>query len=74
MLYFLRRHLQPDNLKRLKRRNTGKKQKLALKEFALGIEGIRRFVNGESIERVHECVLATLAMVQDAGYAFVEYD
>jgi hypothetical protein len=33
-----------------------KKQKLALKEFALGIEGIRRFVNGESIEKVHERV------------------
>jgi len=59
-------YLQPENLKRLKKRNTGKKQKLALKEFALGIEGIRRFVNGESIERVHECVLANLAMEQDA--------
>ncbi|RSD28630.1 polynucleotide kinase-phosphatase [Mesobacillus subterraneus] len=58
-------YLKPENLKRLKKRNTGKKQKLALKEFALGIEGIRRFVNGESIERVHECVLATLAMEQD---------
>ncbi|WP_079508747.1 polynucleotide kinase-phosphatase [Mesobacillus jeotgali] len=58
-------YLQPENLIRLKKRNTGKKQKLALKEFALGIEGIHRFVNKESIERVHECVLATLAMEQD---------
>lgn len=58
-------YLQPENLQRLKKRNTGKKQKLALKEFALGIEGIRRFVYGESIERVHECVLATLAMEKD---------
>lgn len=55
-------YLQPENLKRLKKRNVGKKQKLALKEFALGVEGIQRFVNGESIERVHECVLGTLAM------------
>ena len=58
-------YLSPLNLERLKKRNTGKKQKLALKEFALGIEGIKRFVNGESIERVHECVLATLAMESD---------
>ncbi|NPC94073.1 polynucleotide kinase-phosphatase [Bacillus sp. WMMC1349] len=55
-------YLQPENLKRLKKRNTGKKQKLALREFALGVEGIQRFVNGESIERVHECVLGTLSM------------
>ncbi|MDI2588380.1 polynucleotide kinase-phosphatase [Psychrobacillus sp. NEAU-3TGS] len=58
-------YLSPENLKRLKNRNTGKKQKLALKEFSLGLEGIRRFVDGESIERVHECVLATLALESD---------
>lgn len=58
-------YLAPENLERLKKRTTGKKQKLALREFALGVEGIRRFVNGESIERVHECVLATLAMGSD---------
>lgn len=58
-------YLSPANLERLKKRNTGKKQKLALKEFALGIEGLKRFVNGDSIERVHECVLAALAMESD---------
>ncbi|MDM5333780.1 polynucleotide kinase-phosphatase [Ureibacillus composti] len=58
-------YLDPENLKRLKQRNIGKKQKLALKEFSLGVEGIQRFVNGESIERVHECVLGTLAMESD---------
>ncbi|GIN84967.1 polynucleotide kinase-phosphatase [Heyndrickxia sporothermodurans] len=58
-------YLHPENLKRLKNRNSAKKQKLALKEFALGVEGISRFVNGESIERAHECVLATLAMESD---------
>lgn len=58
-------YLHPENLKRLKNRNSAKKQKLALKEFALGVEGINRFVNGESIERVHECVLVTLAMESD---------
>ncbi|MGE6376064.1 polynucleotide kinase-phosphatase [Peribacillus muralis] len=58
-------YLLPANLERLKNRSTGKKQKLALREFSLGIEGIRRYVKGESIERVHECVLGTLAMESD---------
>ncbi|PJN91115.1 polynucleotide kinase-phosphatase [Bacillus sp. mrc49] len=58
-------YLLPANLERLKNRNTGKKQKLALREFSLGIEGIQRYVKGESIERVHECVLGTLAMESD---------
>jgi polynucleotide kinase-phosphatase len=58
-------YLLPENLNRLKKRNVSKKQKLALKEFSLGVEGIRRFVSGESIERVHECVLGTLAMESD---------
>lgn len=58
-------YLLPENLARLKKRNISKKQKLALKEFSLGLEGINRYVNGESIERVHECVLATLAMESD---------
>ncbi|KAB7705330.1 polynucleotide kinase-phosphatase [Bacillus aerolatus] len=58
-------YLERANLERLKKRNTGKKQKLALKEFALGVEGIQRFVNGESLERIHECVLGTLAMEAD---------
>lgn len=58
-------YLAPDNLIRLKRRNTSKKQRNALKEFSLGIEGIKRFVEGDSIERVHECVLAVLALESD---------
>ncbi|MFY3791119.1 polynucleotide kinase-phosphatase [Ureibacillus sp. MALMAid1270] len=58
-------YLQPENLRRLKERKVGKKQKLALKEFSLGVEGIQRFVNGESISRIHECVLGTLAMESD---------
>ncbi|MBK3495945.1 polynucleotide kinase-phosphatase [Viridibacillus sp. YIM B01967] len=55
-------YTEPANLERLKQRNTGKKQRMALQEFTLGIEGIRRFVNNESLERIHESVLATLAM------------
>lgn len=55
-------YLQPENLKRLKNRNVGKKQRHALMEFSLGIEGVERFVNKDSVERIHECVLATLAL------------
>lgn len=55
-------YLQPENLSRLKQRKVGRKQRHALMEFALGIEGIRRFVNKEPIARVHECVLAALAL------------
>lgn len=58
-------YLLPKNLERLKKRSAGKKGKLALREFSLGVEGIQRFINGESIERIHECVLATLALESD---------
>lgn len=58
-------YLESANLIRLKNRNAGKKQKMALKEFSLGIEGIKRYVNGETIERVHECVLGVLALESD---------
>ncbi|WP_315907131.1 polynucleotide kinase-phosphatase [Priestia koreensis] len=58
-------YLLPENLKRLKERSVSKKQKLALMEFSLGLEGIRRFVDEETTERVHECVLGTLAMESD---------
>lgn len=53
---------EEQHLTRLKNRRTGKKQKLALQEFALSTESIKRFVNGESLERIHECVLASLAL------------
>ncbi|OES45763.1 polynucleotide kinase-phosphatase [Domibacillus iocasae] len=58
-------YLLSQNLERLKKRNTGKKQKTALKEFALGIEGVQRYVSRESLERTHECVLAVLALESD---------
>lgn len=49
-------------LKQLKKRNPSRKMKNALLEFKLGLEGIQRFVHFESSARVHECVLATLAL------------
>jgi hypothetical protein len=38
------------------------KRSLALREFALGIEGLERFVRKEPLRRVHECVLGVLAL------------
>ena len=35
---------------------------LALREFALGVEGLERFVCGEPLRRVHECVFGVLAL------------
>jgi len=50
------------NLERLKKRSLTKKRNLALSEFALGVEALERFVNGEPLYRVHECVFGILAL------------
>jgi protein phosphatase len=50
------------NLTRLRNRGLGHKRSLALREFALGIEALERFVNGEPLYRVHECVFGVLAL------------
>lgn len=52
----------PENLERLRSRGLGAKRSLALREFALGIEGLERFVRQEPLRRVHECVFAVLAL------------
>jgi protein phosphatase len=52
----------PANLARLRVRNVGRKRALALREFALGIEALERFVAGEPLYRVHECVFGVLAL------------
>ena len=49
-------------LQQLKKRNPSRKMRNALQEFLLGVEGVERFVQLESSTRVHECVLATLAL------------
>ena len=51
-----------ENLGRLRSRGLGRKRSLALGEFALGIEGLERFVRGEPLRRVHECVFGVLAL------------
>ena len=52
----------PENLSRLRQRGLATKRSLALREFALGIEGLERFVNREPLRRVHECVFGVLAL------------
>jgi hypothetical protein len=43
-------------------RNLRAIRELALREFALGIEALERFVRREPLRRVHECVFGVLAL------------
>jgi protein phosphatase len=52
----------PEHMKRLKNRSLSRKRSLALNEFALGIESLKRFTNGHPLYTVHECVFGVLAM------------
>ena len=52
----------PGNLERLRNRGLSRKQSLALREFALGIEALERFVRKEPLRRVHESVFGVLAL------------
>lgn len=52
----------PEHLERLRARGLGTKRSLALREFALGIEALQRFVEREPLRRVHECVFGVLAL------------
>ena len=51
-----------ENLDRLRNRGISAKRSLALREFALGIEGLERFVERDPLYRVHECAFAVLAL------------
>lgn len=55
-------YTEPANLERLRQRGIGHKRSLAQREFALGIEALERFVAGEPLYRVHECVFGVLAL------------
>jgi protein phosphatase len=52
----------PEHLERLRARGLGTKRSLALREFALGMEALQRFVEREPLRRVHECVFGVLAL------------
>ena len=54
---------RPENLSRLRSRGLSGKRSLALREFALGVEGLERFATRrEPLRRVHECVFGVLAL------------
>ena len=55
-------YLFPENLDRLRARGLSRKRSLALREFALGVEALERFVRREPLRRVHECVFGVLAL------------
>ena len=52
----------PENVARLKKRGLAAKRSLALREFALGIEALERFVAREPLRKIHECVFGVLAL------------
>ena len=56
----------PQNLERLRSRGLSHKRSLALREFALGVEALERFVHREPLSRVHECVFGILALESEA--------
>ena len=51
-----------ENLERLRSRGLSRKRSLALREFALGIEALERFVRRDPLRRVHECIFGVLAL------------
>ncbi len=53
---------RPENLARLRKRGLGQKRSMALREFALGLEALHRFVDHSPLTRVHQCVFGVLAM------------
>lgn len=52
----------PEHLVRLRSRGLSSKRSLAIREFALGIEGLERFARREPLRRVHECAFGVLAL------------
>ena len=52
----------PEHLEKLRSRGLSGKRSLALREFALGVEALERFVAGAPLRQVHECVFGVLAM------------
>jgi protein phosphatase len=55
-------YLLPGHLERLRQRNVKTKRNLALREFSLGVEGLERFVAGQPLRLVHQCVFGVLAL------------
>ena len=58
-------YLEAENLERLRNRATDRKRSLAMREYALGLEALRRAAAGEPLWRVHEAVFGVLALESD---------
>lgn len=52
----------PENIERLRERGLSTKRSMAIREFALGLEGLYRFTERDPLWRVHECVFGVLAL------------
>ena len=52
----------PQNLERLRECGLSRKRSLAIREFALGIVALERFIRREPSRRIHECVFGVLAL------------
>jgi protein phosphatase len=55
-------YTRTEHLTRLRQRALAGKRSLAIREFALGVESLERFVRDEPLRRVHECVFGVLAL------------
>jgi protein phosphatase len=55
-------YTEPANLGRLRKRGLAAKRNLALREFALGVESLERFIRREPLWRVHQAVFGVLAL------------
>ena len=51
-----------EHLTDLRQRSVSTKHSLALKEFALGVEALQRFVSKQPLSKIHECVFGVLAL------------
>ena len=56
----------PQNLERLRARGLSHKRSLALREFALGVEALERFIHREPLSHVHECIFGILSLESEA--------
>jgi protein phosphatase len=52
----------PEQLEQLRQRGLSHKRSLAMREFALSVEALQRFIECQPLRQVHECVFAILAM------------
>lgn len=55
-------YTEPEQLARLRSRGLNHKRRNAVREWALGMEGLARWAEGDGISRVHECVIAVAAL------------